>query len=489
MKYTGNLLIVFLLLLFANCRADLDFEPMTSKVEVSHDIVYLDTVFSSQRSTSIVFKIYNRSNKNILIPNVKLEQGSASNFELIVNGKSNKSFTNVQLLAKDSLSVFINVNPHVFSNNTKEHLYTDNLQIIGGSTEQKIPLITLVKDAHLLLPNKNLDGNLQKIQIEENKLVEGFYLTETDNNTIVISADKPYVIYGYAIIPEGKKMLIEAGAQLYFYKNSGIIGLKGSSIQANGTLTKPIIFRNDRLDIAYRYLAGQWSGIRLNEPKQSNFDNVSIENAKIGLHINKGEEIVLHNVQFYNHTYHGILANGANLHATNLVVAHTEDASVVVTEGGNYSFQHTTIVNYGIRPNQVALLVDEQEKSFEQIKVQNSLLFSAGRKSLSANIKNWNVILFQNNALKDGDSSSSLLEIYKNENIFAQTVWMPYSNSFVIDFLKPKENVFIYTDKMQEFLGKGKLFVASEVPFDASGIQRQQAPDLGAYQHKKQSKE
>jgi len=368
-------------------------------------------------------------------------------------------------------------------------LYTDNLQIIGGSTEQKIPLITLVKDAHLLLPNKNLDGNLQKIQIEENKLVEGFYLTETDNNTIVISADKPYVIYGYAIIPEGKKMLIEAGAQLYFYKNSGIIGLKGSSIQANGTLTKPIIFRNDRLDIAYRYLAGQWSGIRLNEPKQSNFDNVSIENAKIGLHINKGEEIVLHNVQFYNHTYHGILANGANLHATNLVVAHTEDASVVVTEGGNYSFQHTTIVNYGIRPNQVALLVDEQEKSFEQIKVQNSLLFSAGRKSLSANIKNWNVILFQNNALKDGDSSSSLLEIYKNENIFAQTVWMPYSNSFVIDFLKPKENVFIYTDKMQEFLGKGKLFVASEIPFDASGIQRQQAPDLGAYQHKKQSKE
>lgn len=489
MKGYGSLLLVFLFLLLSSCRADLTFEPMTKNVEVSQSVVYLDTVFSSQHSTNALLKIYNRGNKNILIPRVKLEQGVDSNFELIINGRSSKSFGNIELLAKDSLSVFINVNPHVFSGNAKEYLYTDNLQIIGDATEQIIPLIALLKDAHLLAPKQNGEGKRIKVQIEGDKYVEGFYLIENEVNQIYLTADKPYVVNGYAVIPEGKNVVIEAGVQFYFSQNSGIVGLSKSSIQANGTIENPILFRNDRLDYSYRYLPGQWSGIRLNEPNQSSFQNVKIENAKIGLYINKGEKVILHNAQFYNHTYHGIVGNNAYLEATNLMVANTQDASVVIKEGGNYRFQHATIVNYGTRPNQVALLMDEQEKSFEQVKVQNSLLFSSGRKSLSANIIDWTTIVFQNNALKDGEVSSPLIAIYEDENIFSQSVWMLHSSNFVIDFLNPKQNKFIYTDKMQDFVGKGKLSVAAEIPLDANGNQRLQAPDLGAYQHRKPNEE
>ena len=489
MRGYRSLLLVFLFLLLSSCRADLTFEPIIKNVEVSHNVVYLDTIFSSQHSTNALLKIYNRGNKNILIPHVKLEQDIYSNYELIINGKSSKSFGNIELLANDSLSVFINVNPHVFSGNTKEYLYTDNLQIIGNTVEQIIPLITLIKDAHLLAPKRNGEGKKVKVQIEEGKYVEGFYLAENEFNEIYLSADKPYVINGYAVIPEGKNVVIESGAQFYFSKNSGIVGLSRSSIQANGTIENPIIFRNDRLDNTYSYLSGQWSGIRLNEPKKSSFQNVKIENAKIGLYINNGEEIILHNTQFYNHTYHGVVGNNAYLKATNLVVANTQDASVVIKEGGNYRFQHATIVNYGTRPNQVALLMDEQGNSFQQVKVQNSLLFSSGRKSLSANVTDWTTIVFQNNALKDGESPSSLAAIYADEKIFSQSIWMLHSNNFVIDFLNPKQNKFIYTDKMQDFIGKGKLSVAAEVPLDANGNQRLQAPDLGAYQHRKPNEE
>src|SRR5690606_34759779 len=96
-----------ILLLWSSCRKDFDFEPSTGNLQFSKDTVYLDTVFTNIGSSTYNLKVYNRSNKDIVIPTVRLAQGEASHYRLNVDGMAGKVFENVELLAKDSMFVFI----------------------------------------------------------------------------------------------------------------------------------------------------------------------------------------------------------------------------------------------------------------------------------------------------------------------------------------------------------------------------------------------
>jgi len=79
--------------------------------------VYLDTVFSNIGSSTYTLKVYNRSNKDIKIPTIKLGK-SDSKYRMMVDGMTGvdednngvgdgRIFNNVELLAKDSLYIFI----------------------------------------------------------------------------------------------------------------------------------------------------------------------------------------------------------------------------------------------------------------------------------------------------------------------------------------------------------------------------------------------
>ena len=95
---------------FTSCRNELDFESSVGNLSFSKETVYLDTVFTNIGSSTYTLKVYNNSNKNISIPNVRLGKGQASNYRLMVDGVPGKEFENVELLANDSMFVFIEVN-------------------------------------------------------------------------------------------------------------------------------------------------------------------------------------------------------------------------------------------------------------------------------------------------------------------------------------------------------------------------------------------
>ena len=107
------LLIVSVIFLWNSCDNEIDFEINDTLLTFSKDTVYLDTVFTNIGSSTYNLKVYNNSSKNILIPEIKLSNGENSFYRLNVDGIYNqdndqgKSFENIELLANDSLYIFI----------------------------------------------------------------------------------------------------------------------------------------------------------------------------------------------------------------------------------------------------------------------------------------------------------------------------------------------------------------------------------------------
>jgi len=81
---------------------------------------------------------------------------------------SGKEFENVEILAKDSMYIFIETTIDIqqLVSSETQFLYTDAIEFDSGSNLQKVELVTLVKDAVFIYPQRFLNS-------------EGQYITET----------------------------------------------------------------------------------------------------------------------------------------------------------------------------------------------------------------------------------------------------------------------------------------------------------------------
>ncbi|WP_353160088.1 hypothetical protein [Myroides odoratus] len=488
--------IMFFIVLFSivSCRTDMDFEPNTQPLRFSADTVFLDPVFTETKSSSYLVKIYNTSNKNIKIPQLTLGKGEQSYFNLLIEGVSGKQFSNVELLPKDSLYVFVHTLGKADAQ-SKDFIYTDQIRLLGSTQPQSIALVTLIKDAYFLHPGKVEKQVLHTVQLDNQTTVEGFYLGDSNvhvRNTLTLDNTKPYVIYGYAFIPENQTLILKKGTQLYFHENSGIIGLPGSAIQAEGTLEDPIIMRNDRLEPAYDYTAGQWSGIRLQNPGPSVLNHVTITHAKIGLYLEQATDFTLRNAKLFNHLYSSLVAINSRVLGQNIVAANTQNSAVVLRNGGNYVFQHCTFSNTGLRPDQTALLITNNTTTpFERLTIQNSILHASIAQSFILPLEETANIRFESSALKDTSKRNNSVSVYNyaNESMYFNTILMDTPSSASIDFFDPKKNLFYYSSQMTHLIDKGDKEIARSIPRDIDGKDRRQSADLGAYQHIETTKE
>src|SRR5690606_1934355 len=237
MRYLYSIGLLAFIIIVSSCRNDFEYLPSKGNLEFSKDTVYLDTVFSNIGSSTYTLKVYNRSNENITIPTVRLGQGDNSNYRLNVNGRAGKTFNNVEILAKDSIFVFIEttVDINSFPGNL-QFLYTDAIEFDAGSNLQKVELVTLVQDAVFLYPQRFEDGTIETLLLgvdeDDNEIrIEGFFL---DDDHLTFTNEKPYVIYGYAAVPSNKTLTVEAGARVHFHENSGILVANQATLKANG---------------------------------------------------------------------------------------------------------------------------------------------------------------------------------------------------------------------------------------------------------------
>src|SRR5690606_38113046 len=160
-------LFALFITLWSSCRKDFDFSPNTRDLRFSRDTVYLDTVFTNIGSSTYNLKVYNRSNEDISIPTVRLGLGQNSAYRLNIDGMAGKEFDNVEILAKDSMYIFVETTVDInnFVNNGT-YLYTDQIQFDTGANQQNVELVTLVQDAVFIYPDRdNTTGIIETITL------------------------------------------------------------------------------------------------------------------------------------------------------------------------------------------------------------------------------------------------------------------------------------------------------------------------------------
>ena len=498
MKY-AFLSIVFSILLSACLSSDFDTTINKGSLTFSRDTLFLDTVFTNTSSSTRVLKVYNKSNQNLRIPSIYLERGNSSFYRLNVDGVSGNDIENIDILAKDSLFIFVEAT--IDFNQVSDPLYIDQIVFSSENEPQKVELVTLVQDAHFLFPQKNSEGIKETIEIgiDENGnsiAVEGFYLSGSQqwNN------DKPYVIYGFAGVSTGNTLQISKGTQIYFHQNSGLIIEKGGSLLMTGEIGEEVVLQGDRLEQLYKENPGQWSTIWLRSGSVNNYlENVIIKNNDIGIVTDSivspdQPGLMLKNVQIYNTSSFGILGRNAHVKAENIVVANNGNASVACTFGGKYEFIHSTLANYwnkSIRQfptlyiNNFMLSSDSENTAFVNDLVQadfiNCIIEGNQNKELVLERIEGAVFnyFFQNDLIRFSDNNSSSDPLYDFDNTEYYL-----SNIFngTPDFVDISQNNFLLGEN-SDAIGKADQLRAQEVPFDLLGNDRTTNPDSGAYQY------
>jgi hypothetical protein len=520
-RYLYFILTLVFLILWSSCRKDFEFSPSIGNLQFSKDTVYLDTVFTNIGSSTYNLKVYNRSDNDISIPSIQLAHGEASNYRLSVDGIAGKTFENIELLAKDSLFVFIETTVDIENEPAikNQFLYTDAIEFDAGDNLQKVELVTLVKDAIFIYPDRSttVDPETQEIVhiIETLTLDIGGELIETELQgrellpaELTFTNQKTYVIYGFAAIPNGETLTIEAGSRLHFHENSGIIVSNGATINVNGTysndrdlMENEVIFEGDRLEPNFSEIPGQWGAIWLLEGSINNTINyATIKNSTIGI-LSDGNpneannKLAVTNTQVYNSSSFGILGRNTSISGENVVINNSGLSAFAGTLGGKYNFTHSTLVNYW----------DNGFRQSPSVQLNNFVL-DEDNKATIANLSEANFnscIIYGNNnteILLDEIEDEAVVFNFKFTNClirFSENGGNFSGANYDFDDASKYEGIIFNLDpnfkntdlnnlaigNESAAIGQGLSIFASQVPFDILNVDRTSSPDLGAYQH------
>lgn len=490
MRYYVAFLCALILLVFSSCRKDFSAELSSGKLTFSKDTVYLDTVFTNIGSSTYNLKVYNKSNKNISVPFIGLGKGENSFYRLNVDGVPGKIFENVEILAKDSLYIFIETT--IDYSQVSNPIYTDEIVFDSGENLQEVKLVTLVKDAYFLFPSKDSNGFIETIAIGkttdgEDLKVNGFYLE--DNTTF--TKEKPYVIYGYCAVPSEKTLTIEAGAKIHFHANSGLVISKNATLTINGTLNNKVIIEGDRREPQFREIPGQWGAIWLRAGSKNNsIKNTVIKNASAGIISdsignNSAPTLTIKNSQIYNSSNFGILGRETNIYGENLVINNSGQSSLACTIGGTYNFVHSTFVNYW----------NNSFRQYPSVLINNYFTYTKNNAQLVEK-RNLHAANFTN-CIIDGNSTIELVidkvegtafnYSFKNNLLrFKEIVDTNHYLDNIFNgnphYKSPETNELIIGDK-SDAVKKGSEAGRILSPNDILGVTRTAPPDIGAYQH------
>ena len=501
------LFFVGLAITVSSCRQDFVFEPSTGDLVFSKDTIYLDTVFANIGSSTYTLKVYNKSSKDIKIPTIQLGKGLTSKYRMTVDGmtgENNRIFHDVELLAKDSMYIFIETTAGIGDANPSDFLYTDQIEFDSGANLQKVELVTLIQDAYFIFPNKQ-NGITESIPIgfdEDGTVLEtnGRNLSHNhpDNgDEFTFQTDKPYVVYGYASVPNGEILTIPAGARVHFHADSGLVVQQGGTLHIDGVtstteaLENEVIFEGDRLEPDFSDVPGQWGTVYLRQGSTNHrIKNLTIKNAIIGLLVenNFGTPMTIENTQIYDCSNVGLLGRAATIEGKNMVINTAGVASLACTLGGSYEFKHCTFNNNWASSKQVAVTVDNyytdtttnQQIAFDLIKAdfKNCIIFGSNQIELLVN--------------KSTDTSKQFNKLFSKCQIKFNNTNNQFTNN--PDYAFINDATEIIKNRIVDFqdISKNKLFIGADsasknfgvdvgVPFDILGNPRNGVFDLGAY--------
>lgn len=481
--------------MFPSCN-DLNDDYSTNpnlRLSFSVDTLTFDTVFTTIGSATQEFMIYNPHKEALNIESIRLTNTGKSGFRLNVDGRNGESFSDIYILGKDSMYVFVEVTVDP-TGHDKPLLIEDQVEFITNGVKQ-----TVLLQAH------GQDVNL----------IKGGLVFDKDT---VLSAARPYLIYDSVTINKEVVVSIEKGASFYMHNKAKWI-IHGT-IHATGTPEAPILFRGDRLDnllteVPYDRISGLWDALYV---KAESFDNVMnhviIRNSTEGIVLEESTperpKLTITNSQITNSSKNLFTAVNCHIEAVNTEFSNT-GGKLMSLRGGEYHFIHCTLVNlYRINPRDgqstltlANYIIDTKKETpqtkhfplkkatFENCIIDGSL--SEGKEELEGEIyldkKNDSEFNFHFNhcaikTKKTNNTNFSGVQFIDDKNTTQYKSVGNEDNNYINDFRpniskdKPKEE--------QPIIGKADRAVAAKYPSDRLGIDRlssEDGPDIGAYEY------
>lgn len=329
--------ILFLIILVAACKKD-KFLTDGASLEFSTDTLTFDTVFRYAGSTTRLFKLYNTSKQPIKISTVRLAGGKTSPFRINLDGIAGVEFSDVEVLGKDSLFIFVQVS--VNPSQSAPLLIKDSVEFESEGNVKNVKLVAIGQDVYLHKPNLPIKGT-------------PFYsIMGREGTDTIIPNDKPHLFFGYTVIDSTCKLTIKAGTHLYFHNSAILWVYNGGTLIVKGDYKNEVTFQGDRLEADYKDIPGQWGKIWFSKGSLNNrIDWAIIKNGNIGVQADTVFTPGIPTVQITNTIIRNMQAaalfgQGAHIWSSNCVFANCGQYIAALTLGGNYKFEHCTFANY-----------------------------------------------------------------------------------------------------------------------------------------------
>jgi hypothetical protein len=304
-----------------NANIDLRFET---------DTLWFDTVFTSVGSITKRFKVFNPTNRNILLDEVYLggrRNGGLSAFRININGIPSNDLKGVELRANDSIYIFVE-----------------------ATIDPNSTLTPFIVSDSVVFRSGNRTGQVQLAAFGQNAFFIGNEVVSCDTTwTDVI----PIVVYRSILVDSLCRLNIQPGTRIFFAKNATLFVL--GSLQVHGTPENPVRFRGDRLDPFYRDLAGAWNGIHFLVGSVNNrITGAEFRNGNVAIRVDSlpvsgtAPNLRLNQVFIDNFAIVGLLGFTAHIEADNTLISNCGLYNFLGDFGGTYSFRHVTMANYSI---------------------------------------------------------------------------------------------------------------------------------------------
>jgi hypothetical protein len=320
-----------------SCKKDIVITSSSAKLSFSGDSVLFDTVFTTAGSTVRAFLVRNTNNQPIIISSIKLGGSYTSPFKINVDGIAGTSFSNIRISAKDSIFVFVTctLNPN---NQNNPIVIEDSLTFLTNGNQQEVYLEAWGQDAFFFKPNVF-------------PAYGPAYSVITCGS--VWTSQKPYVIFGYAVVDSGCTLTINPGTKVYMHNNAVLWVYKDATliVGQGGSNTNPVIFQGDRLEPQYQTVPGQWGEIWLSALSKNNVISWSIiKNGTIGVEADtvngSNTTLSIDHTIIKSMSSIGLLGEGSYIKGNDLLIEDCQYNCVNLSLGGRYIFNQCTFANY-----------------------------------------------------------------------------------------------------------------------------------------------
>lgn len=475
-------LMLALLFLGYSCKKENPISNDQSlKLSFSTDTLLFDTVFTSLGSTTHHLMIYNKHDDDLKISSIRLLGGEDSPYRLNLDGESGTEFYDKVIPANDSLFSFmrVTINPNDLNS---PFVVEDELEFVTNGNTQTVKLLAWGQNANYIVADKVV-------------IIGGepypYHIVADSLQTTVWTKEKPYVVYGYALINSYGTLRIEEGTRIYCHQNGGILSWSDGQLIIDGTAEEPVIIQGDRLEPYYQNTPGQWQQILMMDGRAGADHRIShaiIRNGTIGLNsqsVLKPTECALRidNTIVENQSGYGLFSILYAVEAKNFVIANCGFANFWAF-GGDYRLVHGTIVNYWD--------ANEHNKNENAISVTNYAIGgNNGPVYYPFRMEMDNCIVygkqkdeFSTQFSAEADSTFVLDHcLVKSEKFNGNMAGFNHCLFNMEPYFADFKGNFHIDSIASSVIGTGNPIFGNEVPYDLDGVSRTGMPDIGAYQY------